>query len=251
MGTGIVVGEHLTAEARSAIERADEVLHLAAEPIGNAFLLGLNPASRSLFGLYRPGVPREDIYARMADEMLAPVRAGRRVCVALYGHPGILARPAHLALSRAREEGLDARLLPAVSALDCLVADLELDPADTGLVTFDATDFVANGRRPDPTAALVLWQLSVLGMADWAAEPDMSRLGVLADYLGRWYPAAHEVTVYEASPYPVASAEITRVPLTRLAEVDVSPMASLYVPPAERSRPDPELTRRLGLPAPS
>jgi uncharacterized protein YabN with tetrapyrrole methylase and pyrophosphatase domain len=192
-------------------------------------------------------VLREEIYARMAEEMLAPVRAGRRVCVALYGHPGILARPAHLALARAREEGLEARLLPAVSALDCLLADLEIDPADAGLVTFDATEFVAYARRPDPTAALVLWQVSVLGMADWAGEPDTSRLGVLADYLRRWYPAEHEVTVYEASPYPVASAEITRVPLSRLAEVDVSPMASLWVPPAERAAPDLELTRRLGL----
>ena len=181
------------------MEGADELLYLAAEPIAAAFLGSLNPSSRTLLGHYRPGVDRDEIYEAIAEDVLTAVRAGGRVCFALYGHPGFLGRPAHLALARARAEGLQARMLPAVSALDCLVADLGFDPADTGLHTYEATEFLMNARRPDPTATLVLWQLGVLGMADWGSEPNPAHVAVLAEYLRRWYPAEHEVVVYELS----------------------------------------------------
>jgi hypothetical protein len=247
IGTGIAAGAHLTAEARAELIAADDVLYLASEPVGDAWLVGLNPRSRSLFPHYRPGVPRDEIYAAMVEEMLLPVRAGRRVCVAFYGHPGILVRPAHAALEQARVEGLSARLLPAVSALDCLVADLGFDPADTGLQAYEATEFLLHLRRPDVTAALVLWQLSVVGTPNWSAEPDTSRLPVLVEYLRRWYAAEHEVVLYEASPYPIAGPGIERLPLHALAEAAVTPMATLYVPRVAHPEPDAEMGARLGV----
>lgn len=246
VGTGIAAGLHLTAEARTEIACADDVFYLGAEPIADATLLGLSPAARPLHGHYRPGVPRGEIYAGMAEEILRPVRTGRRVCAAFYGHPGVLVRPAHEALRRAREEGLPARMLAAVSALDCLVADLGFDPADAGLQTYDATEFLLHGRRPDPTSALVLWQLSVVGRGDWSAEPDTSRLGLLREVLERSYPAEHEVVLYEASPYPIAGPRLERLPLRDLARAAISPMVTLFVPPAVPPARDAVLGRRLG-----
>src|SRR5437773_2103233 len=82
-------------------------------------------------GLSAPGKPRRETYAEMVEELLAPVRAGHNVCAAFYGHPGVFVNPGHEAIRRARAEGFPARMLPAVSALDCLVADLGIDPAAT------------------------------------------------------------------------------------------------------------------------
>jgi uncharacterized protein YabN with tetrapyrrole methylase and pyrophosphatase domain len=226
------------------------VLYLGVEPIVDGWLVGLNANSRPLAPAYREGVPRDEIYAHMVEEILAPVRAGRRVCAVFYGHPGFLVRPGHDAVERARAEGLTARMLPAVSALDCLIADLGIDPADDGLQAYEATEFLLHGRRPDVTAALVLWQLSVVGATTWTPEPDLSRLAVLVDALESSYGRDHEVVLYEASPYPVAGPRIERFPLHRLPEAAVSPMASLYVPPLRRAEPDPEMARRLGLPPP-
>jgi uncharacterized protein YabN with tetrapyrrole methylase and pyrophosphatase domain len=226
------------------------VLYLGSEPIVDAWLVGVNPNSRPLAPAYREGVPRDEIYAHMVEEILAPVRAGHRVCVAFYGHPGFLVRPGHDAIERARAEGLQARLLPAVSALDCLIADLGVDPADDGLQAYEATEFLLHGRRPDTTAALVLWQLSVIGATSWAPEPDLSRLAVLVEVLERSYGDEHEVVLYEASPYPVAGPRIERLPLGRLTDAAVSPMASLYIPPLRPAQPDPEMARRLGLAPP-
>ena len=248
VGIGIAAGAHLTAEARAALEAADEVLHVAADPVSSAWLETLNPRSRSLHGLYEPGAPRDRIYDAIAEELVRPVRAGRRVCAAFYGHPGVLARPAHAALALARSDGLDARMLPAVSALDCLFADLGLDPADTGLQTYDATDFLVRGLRPDTSAALVLWQISVIGRTRWSPQPDFRGLRVLVEQLARWYPPEHPVVVYEASPYPaVAGPRIHRVALRAVDGDDVRPMSTLYVPPATPPAVDRAMLERLRL----
>src|SRR2546429_6584747 len=43
---------------------------------------------------------------------------------------------------QAREEGFEAEMLPAVSAEDCLFADLGVDPGDEGCQSFEATSFL-------------------------------------------------------------------------------------------------------------
>ena len=238
----------MTPEAASAIERADDVLYLVTQPLTAQWIERTNPRSRSLDGLYAPGKPRRDTYAEMVDELLSPVRAGREVCAAFYGHPGVFVHPGHEAVRRARAEGHRARMLPAVSALDCLVADLGIDPAATGLQSYEATDFLVHRRPVDEAATLVLWQIGVVGELGYASAPRRENLALLVDRLARAYPRGHEVIVYEASPYPlVADPFVLRVPLEQLPDAQVPLLATLVVPPARRPRRDRALAARLGL----
>jgi len=238
----------VTPEAASAIERADDVLYLVTQPLTARWIERTNPRSRSLDGLYAPGKPRRDTYAEMVDELLSPVRAGREVCAAFYGHPGVFVHPGHEAVRRARAEGHRARMLPAVSALDCLVADLGIDPAATGLQSYEATDFLVHRRPPDEAATLVLWQIGVVGELGYATEPRRENLALLVERLVETYPHDHEAIVYEASPYPlVADPFVLRLPLEELPEARVPLLATLVVPPARAPRRDPELAARLGL----
>jgi hypothetical protein len=236
VGTGITAGSHLTGEARAALGGADRVLYLVSDPVTAAVVEGLNPRSRSLGGLYREGVAREEIYAAVVKEILQAVRAGERVCVAFYGHPAVFVRPGLEAVREARREGHEARILPAVSALDCLFCDLELDPADTGLQIYEATDFLARGCAPDTTAGLVLWQISVIGLDRWHREPSATGMGALAERLLRYFPAEHEVVLYEASPFPLVQPSVERLRLDRLGEARPSPLATLYAPPSASAR---------------
>src|SRR5205823_12400311 len=69
--------------------------------------------ARSL--LWTEEVQRET-YAEIVETFAAVMR-GARVCVVLYGHPGISALPGHRRMvARVRAAGLPARMLPAVSA---------------------------------------------------------------------------------------------------------------------------------------
>ena len=238
----------MTPEAAAAIERADEVLYLVAQPLTARWIEQTNPRSRSLAGLYSVGKPRRETYAEMVDELLAPVRAGRDVCAAFYGHPGVFVHPGHEAVRRARAEGRRAYMLPAVSALDCLVADLGIDPAATGLQSYEATDFLVHRRPLDETATLVLWQIGVVGERSVATEPSREHLALLVERLTETHPRDHEAIVYEASPYPlVADPVVLRLPLEGLPEARVSLLSTLVVPPSQAIRRDPGVAARLGL----
>jgi uncharacterized protein YabN with tetrapyrrole methylase and pyrophosphatase domain len=237
----------VTPEADAAIGHADEVLYLVTDSLMARWIEGRNPRSRSLHTLYEPGKRRRETYDEIVSELLAPVRGGLDVCAAFYGHPGVFVRPGHEAIRRARAEGFAARMLPAVSALDCLVADLGIDPAATGLQSYDATDFVVHRRPIDTAATLVLWQIGVVGELGYALEPRRENLALLVECLGETYPRDHEVIVYEASPYPlVADPLVLRLPLEELPEARVPLLATLVVPPARAPRRDAELAARLG-----
>ena len=251
VGTGIAVATQLTPDARAAIDRADVLLHVAADPLATTWLDRLHERSRSLVPLYGSGGTRADIYARMAEEVVAPARDGRRVCAAFYGHAGVFGRPAHLALALARAEGIPARMLPAVSALDCLVADLEIDPGDHGLLSYEATDFLVHRRPLDAACALVLWQIGVIGELGAVEDERPRHLDLVAERLTAVHGEEHEAVVYEASPYPIAEPVIVRVRVRDLDAAPVTPLATLYVPPSAPPSLDAAAAEALGLsPAP-
>lgn len=249
VGTGIRMGLQLTPETVAEIDAADELLYLTADRLHDEWLQTLHPSSASLQDEYRTGELREAIYERIVERILTPVRAGRRVAAAFYGHPGVYVRPSREAIRRARSEGYDARMLPAVSATDCLFADLEIDPATTGLASYDATDFLLRRPRLDSAAGLVLWQITVIGDPTAVAEPRLGNLPVLVERLLEQYPAEHEVVVYESSPYPLGRPVIDRVQLGSLADAELTPLSTLYVPPATVREFDTELAARLGFSA--
>ena len=250
VGTGIQFGTQMTPEARGVIKNADVVLSLVAEPVMQAALKRLNPETRSLQEHYVVGESRSEAYEAMIAEILSHVRRGLDVCAAFYGHPGVFVAPSHEAVRRAREEGFRARMLPGISAEDCLYADLGIDPARSGCQCYEATDFLVHGRQVDTTAALVLWQIGTVGNSAAAEEATPTGLGVLVEVLLELYPADHDVVVYEASPYPGFDPLVRRVPLVDLSPQDVTAMSTLYVPPAGAAELDVTMMDRLGLPRP-
>lgn len=247
VGTGISLVGHATLAAVEAIRRADKLFYLVTEPAAEAWIRRLNPSATTLEDCYGDGKPRLRTYREMTDRIVNAVRAGLDVCVAFYGHPGVFVQSTHDAVRRARREGFSARMLPGISTEDCLFADLGVDPCSAGCQSYEATDFLLFRRRFDPTSALILWQVGVLGES--AARKDMSsrpeRLKVLAASLGRHYPTKHPVVLYEAAQFPVCEPVIRRVPLGRLSAQTILPMTTLYVPPRPPRGLDPKVVRWL------
>ncbi len=250
VGTGIQLGTQLTPEARSAIEHADVVLSLVAEPVMQELLEQLNPRTHSLHELYYVGETRADAYEAMTEAILRHVRDGLDVCAALYGHPGVFVAPSHEAVRRARAEGFPARMLPAVSAEDCLFADLGVDPSRFGCQSYEATDFLVHRRRIDSTAALILWQIGTVGSITAAVDAVAGGLAVLVETLLEQYPKEHEVIVYEASPYPGFDPLVRTMRLSELSAEHVTALSTLYVPPCGTAPLDLTMLDRLDLPRP-
>jgi uncharacterized protein YabN with tetrapyrrole methylase and pyrophosphatase domain len=246
VGIGIRFGLQTTPEALESIERAEKVLFLFSDPAPAGWIKRQNPSAESLEGFYAPGKPRAEIYEGLVDEILAWVRKGLEVCVVFYGHPGVFAEPAHESIRRAREEGFPTGMLPGVSAEDCLFADLGVDPG-YGCQSYEATDFVLYPPTFDPHVSLVLWQVAGVGARVGRTEPARDGLRILAQRLIERYGPGHEVVLYEASTYPIGGPSIDRIPLSDLAEHDVTAMTTLYVPPIGRRPRDEGMLDRLGM----
>jgi uncharacterized protein YabN with tetrapyrrole methylase and pyrophosphatase domain len=232
VGTGIGAAQ-LTLEARAAIEGAGEVLYLIPDPVSVAAVEQLNSCTSSLASCYVEGEHRRAAYARMVEAILDPVRRGTRVCAAFYGHPGVFVLPSHRAVQQARAEGFEARMLPGISAEDCLFADLGVDPSEAGCQSYEATRFLERRPAIELRSALVLWQIGVVGSADHSSELRAPRLPELVARLLELYPNEHEVVVYEASSFVGIEPVIRPVPLIGLAAA-VTPASTLYVPPVEQ-----------------
>ena len=99
--------------------------------------------------------------------MLREVRAGLDVVGVFYGHPGVFVAPSHRALAIAKEEGYKARMLPGISAEDCLYADLGIDPANPGCLIYEASDFLITERPVNINSHLILFQVGCVGVADF------------------------------------------------------------------------------------
>lgn len=244
VGTGIKAIAQVTPEAREAITRAEKVLYLLSDPFTAAYVERLNATAESLLTLYRVGESRHRAYQRIVERILECL-AIRNVCAAFYGHPTIFVAPATEALRQARSLGYQSRVIPGVSAEDCLFADLGIDPGLTGVQSYEATDFLARPRNFDTSALLVLWQVGVLG--DLTYNPDGSNppLDVLSEVLTPHYGAQHEVLVYTASCHPAFEAGVHPYTLSTLRDARVTAAATLLVPPAGPPAVDRNMQARL------
>jgi len=237
---------HLTVEAKANIEQADIVLHLVNEPVMIEWIQKASKCSESLESLYYKYDLRSNSYLAITEYILEILRTKRHVCVVMYGHPAVFATPALQAVIKARAEGYDARVLPGISAEDCLFADLLIDPGADGCMSFDATDLLVHQRKFDPNCHLVLWQADVIGgLCHQEHHNNKVGINLLGQFLLRKYPAEHPVIIYVASQYPGMSAAITQVKLSQLDSAKIPPIATLYLPPVSQSIADKDIVNQL------
>jgi uncharacterized protein YabN with tetrapyrrole methylase and pyrophosphatase domain len=249
VGTGYRVAGHVTPQVRSHLVGADRLFYLVADAATAHWMEGLNPGARSLHDCYREGVDGPTACGAMVDRILAAVRDGHEVCAAFYGHPAIFVPPGLAALAAARAEGFDARMLPAISALDCLYADLGFDPGARGCQVYEATDYVLRRRHADPHTPVILLQAGAVGVRTYrtALDADPWRVALLAEVLAHRYPVDHPVTVYELAALPFAAPRVDVLPLARLAATPLNVYSTLFVPPVGPPAEDAAMRARLGL----
>lgn len=248
VGSGIRAISDLTLDAEAQIRTAQKVLYCVADPVIERRLHLLNPWSESLYGLYDNDKPRIETYLAMVDAMLAPVRAGLRVCGVFYGHPGVFAWPTHQAVRIARRDGFRAEMHASVSADASLFADLGIDPSQPGCHSLEATDFLIHQRQPDTTSHLLLWQAECAGDLGFNfAGYRRHNFDILVEQLRTFYPATHPVIIYEATSLPQGRPKIIKASLDTVHKDQLTGISTLYLPPAVTNDVDKDMCKRLGL----
>ena len=228
VGTGIKSLAHLTKETITVLKKADKVLYLINEPALQRWIERENNHCESLAALYFSFEKRIDAYHAITEYIIEEYHKHNNLCVVFYGHPTLLANSAVRAVSKIKKSGGKARILPAISSLDCLFSDLELDPGDSGFYVADATDFLIYNRTFDTRSHLILLQVGSIGTHNYDIGDNLS---VLKEYLQNFYPKNHTVFFYEAPQYPTLPPTIHSFDLSDLENREVSGLTTLYVPP--------------------
>jgi len=238
VGTGIESIGQITLQALSHIEAASKVFYCVVDPATEAFILTKNKNCVDLYQFYDNGKHRMDTYLQMAEVMLKEVRNGLNVVGVFYGHPGVFVNPSHRALAIAESEGYKARMLPGVSAEDCLFADLGIDPSNSGCLTYEASDFLLRDRPVNMYSHFVLWQVGCVGVADFSFHGfDNNKLDVLVDRLEQEYGADHPVVHYIAAVLPSEDPVIDKLTISQLRDPLIAKrvcgISTFYIPPKE------------------
>ncbi len=246
VGIGMKLGAHITPIARSYIENADVVFSMQSNGLVERWVAEMNPDVRSLQSFYEVGKSRHITYREMIEAMMTEVRAGKRVVGAFYGHPGVFAYAPHKVIEIARGEGFAAHMEPGVSAEDCLIADLNIDPGKYGCQQFETSQFMYYWRQIDPSAYLILWQIGAAGdksLTQYVTTNAYRQL--LVKRLLEFYPPEHQVILYEAAVLPIDKVRAEHVPLSELASCEVFQHTTLVIPPGEKMRENKELLDEL------
>ncbi|MFL6335989.1 MAG: SAM-dependent methyltransferase [Pyrinomonadaceae bacterium] len=211
----------------------------------------VRPDAYDLYVFYDDTKPRFHTYMQMSEAMLHYVRKGQRVVGIYYGHPGVFVLSTHRAIAIARREGHEAVMKPGISALDCLCADLGVDPAYPGMSTFEASEVLLRKRPLDTTVHVVLWQVGLIGEQGYRRKGFINdKFPVLVEYLQEYYGEDYEVTHYVGARHATFEPTIAVYKLSEMLDPRVratfTGISTFYIPPKDAAQTDLEMAKRLG-----
>ncbi len=249
VGLGIVGTHQITREVEEVLRNCRKTFVIGSGYGITEYLDELCPEVASLAELYQPGKSRMPVYRKMAAEVIAAALEEPPVCLAAYGHPYVYCYPTTLIQYAAPLLDLHVEVFPGISAFDTLLVDLETDLAFDGVQMYEATDLLLRQRPIQDDVTCVIWQATIVGDPTYPNKPPTAKdFEPLRDYLLRFYPADHEITLVMTKTFPLLRSVVQRFPLERLAEeLEAAPVVgTLYIRPT-RQRPiaDVDLLERM------
>lgn len=240
IGIGTVSVMQMTREAETALRTVDALYVLHAQSLVLDYLRDRYEAPViDLSVAYAEEKPRRRTYHEIAQVVMeaAVEGSGRHVAYVTSGHPLVLVTPSQLILQTAKEQSVPVDIVPGVSSLDMVWADLKFDPGPDGALMFDATSLLLRRYPLIPTVPLFLWQVNSVETALYSTHKNRpERFTRLQKYLLDYYPADHVATLVHSASFPITRTEIADIKVSdlgTLAEIATS-QHILYVPPVAR-----------------
>ena len=250
LGLGITLGSQLTELARNQLVAADIVFFHSNTHYLTKFLQQINANLVDLQQFYQDGQPRSLSYQAMIDAVINAVQAGKNVVWACYGHPGVASWPPHETIRQLKILGYSAKMEAGIAADACLYADLGIDPIAEGCQQFEASQFLFYQRTLDVSGYVILWQVAIAG--DFSLcnlNANSHYIAVLAQHLQRWYPAEHQVILYEAADLPIWQHRAETLPLSQLVQAKLNQITTLVIPPLQKKQINIQMLDLLGVPS--
>ena len=122
-----------------------------------------------------------------------------------------------LVLEMAKALNLRVQVLPGISAIDAVLAELRLDPVIHGIQMYEATDLLLRRRPLQNDVPALICQIGTLetGLhSQRVSRPE--RFSRLIGHLRQYYSPQHKVVAIYCSPHPLLPPVILRFPLEEM-----------------------------------
>ena len=250
VGLGVLNVDHITRETERVIRRSNEVLYVDTGVATPAYLESLSPRATSLFATsYEENGHRLNAYYGMAARVLDAAMDHPPVTFAMHGHPIVGAYAPFLIRDMARLLDLEVLVLPGVSAMDCLFAELMVDPCASGMQMYEATDLLLRRRPLQPDVPALIWQIGCVETRLHSQRVSKSeRFERLRAHLLRFYPPEHRSAAVYSTPHPLMPSTVHRFALQDICARARSLHAgfTLFIPAVcERPVEDRDLLRQM------
>lgn len=183
---------------------------------------------------YRPDRSQTDNCADAGEVVFEAAKLESPVAYLPPGNPVAWDGITQRILEGSRARGLRTKIVPGISFIDTMFADLEQEMAP-GIQVYDASWAVGSALRLDARAGCVLLQIGLFckNHSPVGEVPRTPAMEVLKHYLLRFYPSDHLVVLVRSQsggasqPYvqPISLGELPALPGDRRHG------ASIYIPP--------------------
>lgn len=242
LGLGLRCPQQITRHAWDTLSRAQQLFFISDHLEKQSWLAQLNPNFYDLMVHYGKGKPRSQTYQEMADKVLECLDQGKDAALVSYGHPLVFCDPSRLAIEQVRNSSHSLKILPGLSSIDCLLADLRVDTQNYGLQIYEGHDLLLHGIQPDPSCSQIVFQIPSLGDNAGYWKPGRFRgfLQVLCQQLAAVFGWEHPAVLYFGANAPGQSNRIETTTLGHLPGAELVSEYTLWVPPIDYPRLTPQ-----------
>ncbi|MDP2025623.1 SAM-dependent methyltransferase [Sulfuriferula sp.] len=219
VGLGMRSIDQLTREAERALLQANQVFLIESSFGLKEYLLSKGAKVNDLLHLYAEGKNRLETYKEMSNMVIEGAIRNGPVAFGLYGHPTVFAFPPFVVKEVAESLGLTVDVIPGISSMDCIFAELMIDPANCGLQMFEATDLLLTRKQLQTDVQTLIWQVGVLETGLYSTKPSSpKRYEKFIEYLSQYFPLHHPCTAIYCTDHPALPSSIYRFPLGKMGE---------------------------------
>jgi tetrapyrrole methylase family protein / MazG family protein len=235
VGAGIIFPEQLTIETVEILALCKRIGTNLPESILYGLPEDLRSKCVSLWSLYQDGRIRTENYSDVFQAIVELAEVDTPIAWLTPGHPVIFDSVSASLLSEGKARGWKVRVIPAISSIDTMLAELGYDPAH-GMLIHEATGLVRRRIPVVRSVALMLLQPAVfdVNVAIIAADSAGPDLSPLRDYLCEFHAPEHRCAFIRSASKLGERDLVTWTLLRDLALVPYERVAgsTLFVPPA-------------------
>lgn len=231
LGSGIKSIAHLSYESQLYIKKADVVLYLLNEPIMEEYIKENSNISYDLSKIYYSTENRQECYQKIVDFVIGTIDEYENICTIFYGHPLFCVNPAQKIIELASKKDINIISCPAISSIDCMFSDLNIDPAEYGMQIYMAQDLLNREINISTKSYLTILQAGFINEKGHVHKTINREFDSLKSYLRKFYTPNQTCIIYEATLYEGVNSIIQSVILDDLSKDMISSLTTLILPP--------------------